>query len=107
MIRTRSTTGATLALTVAATVFLIAISIALFLLAQLLGGFRELRSATDSGSLNVGKNAIGVGVPLTGLSLVAKENFQAFPDAQAGNLIDLRTYNGITGQALLVSLNAS
>ena len=56
--RLRQKRGGTLALVAAATITLILLGICFFFLAQIFGGEREIQHATDSGNLNVAKNAL-------------------------------------------------
>ncbi len=75
-----------------------------FLLMQL-GGGREAQHAVDAGNLNVAKRALvrpGIGLNPG----VEQENFANLVDSTTGE-INLRAYNRVVGQALLVALNAA
>lgn len=56
--------GATLALIVAMILLLVIVGIASYLLIELFGAARELQALTDSGTLNIGKQMVTLGVPL-------------------------------------------
>lgn len=95
--------GATLALVAAAIAVIIAIGTAFFLISQLVGGSRELKNATNSGNLNVAKQAIkNPGIALA--QGIEADNFGGLVDDNAS--IDLLTYNRVMGQTLLVACNA-
>lgn len=101
--RNRLSTGATLALVAASIAVIIAIGVAFFLVSQLIGGSRELRNATNSGNLNIAKQAIkNPGINLN--QGVEADNFGGLLDDN--NEIDLLTYNRAVGQTLLVACNA-
>lgn len=98
----RSRRGAGLALVAALLSIMIAVGIWLIWLMLVTGGSRELRMATDSGVLNVAKQAvINPGVTLT------QQEMQYFWDlTDANGKITLRNYNYVVGRALLVGLDA-
>jgi len=82
---------------------IVTIGVGFFVLTKTLGGMRELQNATESGNLNVAKKAIKS--PAITLSQgVEQENFAGLVDDDG--TINLRTYNRVVGQVLLVALNA-
>jgi hypothetical protein len=102
----RKPQGATLALVVAASIFIVLLGIGLFFLARILAGERELQNATDSGTLNVGKQSIVR--PNVILTPAEETNFRLLTEVVDGrNVVDLKVYNRLIGQALLVGFNAS
>lgn len=99
----RNKKGGTLALVTAAAIGLILIGVGLFFLSQLLGGQRELQNATNSGALNVAKQAIQS--PSVGLlNGVETDNFAGL--VNTSGQINLLNYNRAVAQAMLVALNA-
>ncbi|HEY9790251.1 MAG TPA: hypothetical protein V6D22_07625 [Candidatus Obscuribacterales bacterium] len=56
--------GTTLTLTVAIVLVVVVVGVGAFCLIQLFGGARELQTLTDSGTLNIGKQMVTVGIPL-------------------------------------------
>jgi hypothetical protein len=110
MINKRSQSGATLALVVACTIIIILVGIGAFFLVQLLGGQRELQHATDAGDLNIAKQAIErPNITLAAAGVVAQNNFSTLTDDRlpGGNSVDLKVYNRLVGQTLLVCMNAT
>lgn len=112
MIKNRSQAGATLALIVACTIIIILIGIGIFFLMTIVGGQRELQHASDSGDLNVAKQAILR--PNIELDGDAAKNFGAMSanrpllldKVDGKNVCNLNSYNRLVGQALLVAMNA-
>ncbi len=109
----RKERGGTLALIAAATITLILLGICFFFLAQIFGGEREMQHATDSGNLNVAKNALrkpairltdAQQLELYGQLGDRSLNNNAPPPAAAP--INLLTYNRCWAQALLICVNA-
>lgn len=101
----RNQSGGTLSLVAISTFVLILIGACFFLLAKILGGAREAQHATDSGGLNVAKQAIkSPGFGLRGSS--DDENFLSLVDPDTG-YVDLECYNRLVGRSLLVAINAS
>lgn len=97
------TKGSMLPLAVAITVVLFIVGATFFILAQLLGGVRELQHATDAGNLNVAKQSMRK--PSVALNPgIEVNNFAGLVDTN-GN-IDLLDYNRLFAQALIVALNA-
>lgn len=97
--------GATLALVVAAAFIIIMLGVGLFFLARIAGGERELQHATDSGTLNVAKQVIVR--PNVQLTDNEKTNFRLLTDKVDGaDVVNLKVYNRLVGQAMLVALNA-
>lgn len=104
--------GGTLAFIVIATFVIILVGIGFFVLARIMGGGQEAQHATDSGNLNVAKQALlAPNIPPTSLQNVpGKPNlaaeFNGCYDPRNGS-VDLQYYNKFVGKALLVALNAS
>lgn len=81
------------------------IGVAFFLWMKIVGGGKELQHATDSGNLNVAKQALkSPGIAFSG-SDEANE-FGGLVDPATGQ-VDLLTYDRLVGKAVLVALNAS
>jgi hypothetical protein len=100
----RNKSGGTLSLVIISTFVLALIGSCFFLIAKILGGAREAQHATDSGGLNVAKQAIKrPGYALGGSD---EDNFISLRDPQTGD-VNLEVYNRLTGRALLVAMNAS
>lgn len=101
----RSAHGGTLALVVTCILIIAIVGLGLFYVMRMIGGERELDYAARSGNLNVAKQAI----MKPGIALTADEDkqFGVFKDNQASDLVNLRVYNRLVGQALLVACNAS
>jgi hypothetical protein len=92
--------GAVLGLVAACTLVFIVLGIAFFFLAKILGGGREVAHTTDSGILNVCKQAMkNPGVSAAGTDF-------AFCGIPVGSPITLYSYNKCVGQAIIVALNA-
>lgn len=103
----RTRKGGTLALVAVAILIIGLVGVGLFFASRLLGGHRELDYATRSGNLNVAKQAIiKPNVALADLNDESKNNFSEVLDEAAPGKINLRAYNRLVGQALLVALNA-
>lgn len=99
----RNRKGATLALTVAVLIVLLLIGIFIFFGVRLFAGAREMANVTDSGGLNCGKQLItSVSRPLN--PGIEAQHFSYLVDTN-GN-VDLRVYNRIIAQTLLIGLNA-
>ena len=98
----RRRTGAVLGLVASCVLVVIVIGIGLFCLTRMMGGGREVAHATDSGILNIAKQALDTpSIPAAGTDFVAcgtPVNSQS---------ISLYSYNKCVGQAMLVALNAS
>lgn len=103
MRRNRQTNGSMLVLVCALVLLVIIFGIAGFTLAKIFGGMRELQNATESGNLNVAKQALKT-PSITLAPGVQQDNFSGLVDDNGS--INLRTYNRVVGQVLLVSLNA-
>lgn len=116
MIRLRKKRGGTLALVAAATITLILLGICFFFMAQIFGGNRELQHATDSGNLNVAKNALRH--PFVSLNPgVETDTFGELGDRSLINgqqpnnetskpPVNLLTYDRLVAQCLLACINA-
>jgi hypothetical protein len=115
--RSKREQGATMALTAAIALVLVMIGFAFFFVAKMLGGGSELQHQTDSGNLNVAKQALrspklnvfGPGpYDISNSATVAEiqRNFSLLQDPANGQL-DLLVYNRLVAQALLVALNAA
>jgi hypothetical protein len=99
--------GATLAFVAGSIIFIVIVALAFFFLSQLLGGGRELQAATNSGTLNVAKQALlhpQVAVP-SGDQTTAdmKEILLGVLPADQVNLLN---FNRMVGAAMLVAMNA-
>ena len=95
--------GQTLPLIVVSTIVLAAFGVAVFFLLQIFGGNGEHRNATDSGILNLNKEAIALGAPFN-----TRSEFQSMFRATSGaSTIDLATYNRMVSAATLIAMNAS
>ena len=101
---TRRKRGATLAFIVTTIVVVIAVGGALFLWARMIGGGKEAQQATDSGNLNVAKQALlSPTVPITD-----PQELQQFNGLlQPGNTMNLQNFNKLVGLDLLAGLNAA
>lgn len=106
----RRNSGATLAFVAGSIIFIVFIAVAFFFLSQLLGGGRELQHATNSGTLNVAKDAMArpaVPVPIDGMA-EAKDMKEILLGVtqDAGDSVNLLTFNRMVGAAMLVAMNA-
>ncbi len=82
---------------------IIVIGMGFFVLIKTLAGMRELQNATESGNLNVAKSALRS--PAIKLEQgLEQNNFSGL--VEDDGTINLRTYNRLVGQVLLVALNA-
>jgi hypothetical protein len=100
---TRKSRGATLLLVAACSIAIIIIGFAIYYIVMMFGGNRELMNATDSGSLNVAKQA----AVNPGIALIGKDEQANFGDLLDTNgMVTLRTINQVIGRALLIGLNA-
>jgi len=115
--------GATTAIVALTAFVLVIIGLSMFFFIQFLAGGRKLQSAVDSGNLNVAKQAISspqlrviqtatfngpYDITDTTTQAAIQSNFSALADTDTGNgQIDLRVYNRLVAQALLVSMNAA
>ncbi len=106
MFRLRRRNGQTLGLVAIVVFVIIVIGTAVFFLSKIMGGGRELANATDSGSLNIAKQAIrNPGkTPFSFTNANIGTNFAGLVDDN-GNL-DLLVYNRLVAQATIVALNA-
>ena len=100
----RSDVGGTTALVIVLTLVIIAVGIAFFAWAQIVGGGKELQHAIDAGNLNVAKQTLKS--PDITLSDQAKEieEFQGLTDS--GNKVNLLNFNRLVAKTVLVALNA-
>lgn len=109
----RQKRGGTLALVVAATITLILLGVAFFFLAQIFGGEREIQHATDSGNLNVAKNALRrptitlANEELEHFSQLGDRSLISNADPPAAPPVNLLSYNRMVAHAMLVALNAA
>lgn len=104
----RTSNGGTLALTVACTVLIVMIGIALFFVMRIMGGHRELDHSARSGNLNVAKQAIQRPFVRLTVNTPMWRNFRGLTDRVDGqDVVNLKVYNRLVGQALLVALNAA
>lgn len=103
MRRNRPATGSMFILISVLLFAIIVIGVGFFVLIKTLGGMRELQNATESGNLNVAKTAIKS--PAIALEKgLEQDNFSGLVDDNGK--VNLRTYNRLVGQVLLVALNA-
>lgn len=106
----RGRKGGTLGFVVASAITLILLAICFFFVTQLIGGGREHVNAIDAACLNVAKQAL-VAPRTTLAGPVELQNFGALGDDDRGrargNIINLRNYNRLFGQAALVAINAN
>lgn len=109
----RRASGSFISLSVALTMTLVLIGGALFLLARILGGSRELNNASDAGVLNSARAALThpsiriYPTPAAGLPILTKDFFAlADQPGSDANDISLLTYNRVVAQAVLVATNA-
>ena len=110
--------GSTLSLVIACTFVVIFLGIGFICMGLIVGGHRETQQATDSGSLNVSKNAIlSPALPAMALTsdigLAMTANLTAPPNANGssypsnmGTGVNLLNFNRLVAQAMLVALNA-
>jgi hypothetical protein len=103
----RRESGATLAFVAGSIIFIVILALGFYFLSQLLGGGRELQQATNSGTLNVAKQAVlhpQVAVP-SGNQTTAdmKEILLGVLPADQVNLLN---FNRMVGSAMLVAINA-
>lgn len=81
------------------------VGVAFFVWMKLVGGGKELQHATDSGNLNVAKQALRApGIALSGAD--ETNEFGDLVDPATGQ-VDLLAYDRLVGKVVLVSLNAS
>lgn len=101
MLRTQSHRGrgATLALIAASTMLIGTIGVVCYLLLCMLGGSREGRHATDSGTLNVGKKSVLVTVDAS-----SDEN-EIYGSLSDNGKYSLRSINRVWGKCFLTTLN--
>jgi hypothetical protein len=101
----RRSRGQTLGLVAVVTLVLTVAGIGCYLLMMLMGGGRETSNATDAGDLSIAKSAIAY--PRKKLSAFpnpdVRNNFSALTD---DGYVDLKVYNRMVAQSLLVALNA-
>lgn len=103
MRKSRKAAGSILILTCMLVFAIIVVGVGFFILIKTFGGMRELQNATESGNLNVAKVAFKA--PAVNLTAgVEQDNFGGLVDDDG--TINLRTYNRLVGQVLLVALNA-
>jgi hypothetical protein len=115
--RSKRERGATMALVASLCLVLVIIGFAFFWIARMLGGGQELQRTTDSGNLNVAKEALrspklsvfGAGPYDIGNAAFLSEIQKNFGDLQdpANGQLDLLVYNRLVGQSLLVAVNAA
>jgi hypothetical protein len=92
--------GAVLGLVAATTLMFVVLGMAFFFIAKIFGGGREVANTTDSGILNVCKQAMqNPGVSAAGTDF-------AWDGVPVGSPITLYSYNKCVAQAVLVALNA-
>ncbi|HEY9788107.1 MAG TPA: hypothetical protein V6D17_22150, partial [Candidatus Obscuribacterales bacterium] len=98
--------GATLGLVGVCALVIAVLGFGLFFFMQIIGGGRELANATDSGALNVAKQALKT--PSKDLMSFSNPdvatNFAVYGDP--GTTVHLLNYNRLVGHAVMVALNA-
>lgn len=101
----RQDSGGTTALVIVCTLVVVLVGVAFFVWMKIIGGGKELQHATDSGNLNVAKQALKS--PLIALSSADEANeFGDLVDPSTGQ-VDLLAYDRLVGKCVLVALNAS
>ncbi|MBX9690672.1 MAG: hypothetical protein K2X27_28410 [Candidatus Obscuribacterales bacterium] len=99
----RSHLGGTTALVVVLTLIVILVGSGFFIWMKIIGGGKELQSATDAGNLNVAKQAlVAPSIPLSGAEA---NEFGDLVDPANGQ-VDLLSFDRLVGKVILVSLNA-
>jgi hypothetical protein len=99
----RSATAVSLSLIPVVGLIIILLGVAVYFLLNIIGGFRSLKDATDSGNLNVAKCALKV--PSFALVDADFSDFSGLVDPSSATM-NLQMYNRVVGQAYLVALNA-
>jgi hypothetical protein len=105
--------GATLAIIAACTIIIVMVALGAYFLAQLLGGSRELQHVTDSGTLNVAKQAL----VSPNITLNNPNNDADIADMNVAldgvldtrnnsNVANLLSFDRLVGTALIVCANA-
>lgn len=102
----RQQRGGSITLIVAVTVIIVLVGVGLFFIIQAMGGFRELQNATDSGNLNLARQAIKRPSIAFSPTNPVDQGLRSLGDPDVGGEINLLTYNRLIGQALLAALNA-
>lgn len=100
--RGRKKRGAVLGLVVVCALVLVMIIVGLFVLTMYMGGSREVRNATDSGALNVGKQMM-VRVKEKSQSGTAEEQFNELQDKNGE--FGIGNINRVWAKSMLVSAN--
>ncbi len=101
--QTRNQNGQSLSLIIVATIVIIGLGVAFFFMAQIFGGHGEHTNATDSGILNVNKEAL-----LQSVAFDPKSEFQSmFCKSTGSKTVNLESYNRMLSSATIVALNAS
>lgn len=95
--------GQILPFLVVSTLILVVLGLGFFFLIQIFGGNGEHRNATDSGILNLNKEAVIQSVPAN-----PQSEFQTMFCRSTGlKAVDLGSYNRLVSSAMIVALNAS
>jgi hypothetical protein len=106
----RRTSGATMAIIAGSIIFIVIVALAFYFLSQLLGGGRELQHATNSGTLNVAKQALvnPKNLPLPAGSDETRDMKEIILGVaqNAEDKVDLLHFNRMVGAAMLVAMNA-
>ena len=101
----RQDSGGTTALVIVCTLVVVLVGVAFFVWMKIIGGGKELQHATDSGNLNVAKQALkSPGIALS--SADESNEFGDLVDPSTGQ-VDLLAYDRLVGKCVLVALNAS
>jgi hypothetical protein len=101
----RSYSGGTTALVIVLTLVIILIGVGFFFGMKIIGGGNELQHATDSGNLNVAKQALR-SPAITFNSATEANEFGDLVDP-ANARVDLLVYDRLVGKATIVALNAA
>ncbi|MBX9690447.1 MAG: hypothetical protein K2X27_27275 [Candidatus Obscuribacterales bacterium] len=111
--KTRASQGSTLSLVVACTIVIAILGIGFVFLGFIFGGHRESQNASDSGALNVAKQAILQPSVASdqldselGKALAPATSYQNAAGATVSSGVNLLTFNRMVAQAILVALNA-
>ena len=102
----RSYSGGTTALVIVLTLVVILIGVGFFFGMKIIGGGNELQHATDSGNLNVAKQALKT--PSINFATIGEgSEFGDLTDPSNPTQIDLLAYDRMVGKSVLVALNAA
>lgn len=104
----RKQRGASIALVVTLLFVLAVLVVGIVSLINLLGGGQQMQRATDAGNLSLVRSALTkVSVPLAMTGNEVQFNGCSDPQAATNGNVNLRNINKLSGQTLLVNLNAA